>query len=400
MRENIASAFRSIWSHKVRSLLTLFGVVIGVSSVTTLIALGQGLKSDVASLIQGFGTNVVIVIPGAVSPTGGQGNPADSLKGDILTVEDVQDISALQDITHAVPMSLVSGSLRSDHSQAVSQVIAGSYPTVLQAFQTVPLETGRMFTSQDEAVIVLGVETASQLFPDQEALGRVVTITQTPFTVVGVLGKSKTASALATSYDTMSFIPFNQATALNKGVPAIHRIIVKVSDSADVTSTKQQVTDLLRVNHRGELNFSVLTQDDLLGLFDQFLTMATAMVSAIAGISLVVGGIGIMNIMLVTVTERTREIGLRKALGATRKAIALQFLTESIAITVLGGLIGLAISMAVGLAISSKTPLQPQFTADILLITLAISLCIGSIFGLWPALHAAKKDPAESLRYE
>ncbi len=153
-------------------------------------------------------------------------------------------------------------------------------------------------------------------------------------------------------------------------------------------------------NHNNEENFSVLTQDDLLGLFDQFLSLATTMVTAIAAISLVVGGIGIMNIMLITVTERTREIGLRKAVGASKGAILSQFLIEAIIITLLGGLLGLAISFVATYIISAKSSLNPEITASTITLALGISTVIGILFGLWPAMRAAQKDPIEALRRE
>ena len=187
---------------------------------------------------------------------------------------------------------------------------------------------------------------------------------------------------------------------MNKGTIAINEIIVKAADDANVPNVKTNIKKKVLALHQGEENFSVLTQDDVLKLFDQFLSLATTLVSAIAAVSLVVGGIGIMNIMLVTVTERTKEIGLRKAVGATKSAIALQFLIEAVFVTVIGGSIGLAISFGVGMLVAAKTPLSPSITPNVVIIALGLSTVIGIIFGLWPALRAASKDPIEALRYE
>ena len=400
MFENIRAAFASIWSNKLRSLLTLLGVVIGVSSVTILVALGQGLKNDVSGLIQGFGTNVAVVVAGKIDTKGNAGtNPANFVSGDILTLADVAAIQKVPDVAHVAPVSLVPGNLKTA-DQNISAIVFGTTPNFLDSLQLLSLGGGRMFSDNDTKVIVLGNQTKQQLFGDGEALGKTVNLGSEDLTVVGVLAKPAKTTALSSEYDAVSIIPFDEAKVLNKGQTKIARIIVKASDSADMKKVKSALHQALLTGHAGEEDFTVLTQDDILSLFDQFLNLATAMVSAIAGISLVVGGIGIMNIMLVTVTERTREIGLRKAVGATRGAILLQFLTEAIVVTLVGGLIGLGVAFAVAQVIALKTPLKPEFSLTVIELTVAISVVIGSIFGLWPALRAAKKDPIEALRYE
>jgi putative ABC transport system permease protein len=257
-------------------------------------------------------------------------------------------------------------------------------------------------TDEASRVIVLGKSAADGLFPDGNVIGQKVTINATEFTVIGTLAKpsSTSSSVFGSSLDTFNLIPFGQATVMNKNQVKIMRILAKASDSANVKTKKTDIHNLLLSLRNGEENFTVLTQDDLLGLFDQFINLATSLVSAIATISLVVGGIGIMNIMLVTVTERTREIGLRIAVGATKGAILVQFLTEAVVITLMGGLIGLGISVVVARIISFKTPLHPVFSIQVVLATVAISVVIGVIFGIWPALRAAGKDPIEALRYE
>lgn len=399
----VRNALISIWSNKVRSVLTVLGVVIGVTSVTTLVSLGEGLKKDVSASIRGFGTNVITVISGKIntsSPNQANTNPANFIAGDILTLGDVKSIEAISDVQTVTPVSLVSGSIKYEDKLAVPTLF-GAYPNLLEAIEILPLDSGRMFRTQNEGnVIILGPNAKTDLFGDTDPIGQTVTIGKDDFEVIGTLGKSKTVGLFGSEFDAISIIPFDSATRLNKDQVKIMRIVIKAAESADVEAVRDQVASRLRLNHDNEEDFTVLTQEDLLSLFSQFLNLATTMVSAIAAISLIVGGIGIMNIMLVTVTERTKEIGLRKAVGATKFAILIQFLTEAIIITFVGALIGLAITFIASAIIRAKTELQPVTSWEVIGIAVGISVIVGIIFGLWPAVRAANKDPIEALAYE
>lgn len=404
MLDNIKNALASIWSNKVRSLLTVLGVVIGVSSVTTLVSLGQGLKNDVSKLIQGFGSNVIVVVAGKIDTSSGStagSNPANFIAGDILTQRDTEDIKSKPEILAVSPLSPTVGSLRKNDKTAPT-IVFGAYPDILQALEISKIEKGKMFERNNSGnEIVLGPQAAESLFDSEDPIGKKVEYGKRELTVIGTLAKPKTTTVLGGGeMEQLSLIPFDTAKELNKDQTKILRIIAKAKDGADVKQVKNDINTIIKKNHDGEEDFTVLTQDDILDLFGQFLTLATTMVSAIAAISLIVGGIGIMNIMLVTVTERTKEIGLRKAVGATRLAIGFQFLVEAIVITLFGGIIGLAISFTVGAIVASQTPLTPAITPEVILTAVGISVVVGIIFGLWPALRAAKKDPIEALRYE
>lgn len=402
--ESIKTALLSIWSNKVRSVLTVLGIVIGVASVTILVSLGQGLKDEVSSLIRGFGSNLMFVTAGKIDTKNtsamSNSNPANFIAGDILTVKDIEAIQKVSGVAEVAPMSLVAGVVT--HGEVtLNAVITGTYPNFNRALEIIKISEGKMFELNSSGdVVVIGPALKKQAFGDGEAVGQTIEINKTPMTVVGVFGQVEASSIFGSEFDALAVIPFDTATKFNKDRTTINRIVIKAANDAKVADVKALATAAILASHNGEDNFSVLTQDDILGLFDQFLSLATTLVSAIAAISLVVGGIGIMNIMLVTVTERTKEIGLRKAVGATKSAIALQFLVEAVFVTLIGGLIGLAISFGVGMIVAAKTPLTPSITPDVILTALGISTVVGIIFGLWPALRAAQKDPIEALRYE
>jgi putative ABC transport system permease protein len=401
MLENIKSALQSIWGNKVRSLLTLLGVVIGVTSVTTLVAMGQGLKNDVSGLIEGLGTNIVAVTAGKLDPSSGNAtNPAAFIATDILTRSDVTALKGVDGVAGAVPLGIVPG-IAKVGDKTFSPLIAGTDSDFLQVVDILKVNTGRMFEANETGVTLLAKGVATDMFGEGvDAIGKTVTVGTKTFTVVGISEEETTSSIFGSQFGTIMLIPFNDATALNKGKETINRIITKAQSAEEVNPVKERIQSTMLAQHNGEEDFTVLTQKDILGLFDKFLSLATALVSAIAAISLIVGGIGIMNIMLVTVTERTREIGLRKAIGAPRSAILVQFLVEAVIVTLVGGVIGLGISFAIGAIVTAKTPLTPAFTPSVIATALGLSIVIGAIFGIWPAMRAARKDPIEALRYE
>lgn len=405
MFKYLKSALKSIWSNKVRSFLTLLGVIIGVTSVTILIALGQGLKANVSNLIEGLGSNVIAVVGGKINTTGGGGapfggNPTSLISGNILTLHDLSQIRAIAGVSQAVPISIVASTL--EYNKTVSNpIIFGTDPAFMQTITLAKLKTGRMFTANDQKVIDLSDSEATTIFGSGvDPIGKVVQLGGQSLTVIGTLSITQSGGIFSNQSNDFSLVPFNEATSLNKGQVSIMRILARSTTQQNVQDVKQKIHDTLFADHHQVEDFSVLTQDDILGLFDQFLNLATSLVSAIAAISLLVGGIGIMNIMLVTVTERTREIGLRKAVGATKRAILSQFLIEAIVITLLGGLLGIIFAYIIGMVVQAKTTLAPQFSWQLVALSLGVSVVIGIIFGIWPAWRAANKDPIESLRYE
>jgi len=400
MIEYLKTAIQSVLANKARNILAILGVVIGVTAVTVLISLSQGLKNNVSSMIQGLGTNVLTAIGGNLDTKDiNNSNPAQLISTDILNQKDMETIQKVPGVKEVAPMSLVDSNLKKD-TKISKAMIVGVTPNFLEIVKNLKIEQGKMFDNRAKSkVVILSYDVRQSLFGTDEALEKKVKINGQEFLVLGIFAKPKTQNIFDSDFTNIAIIPFDTAKEINKDKDKIFRIIIKAHDSANVYMVKNKIREALLKNHKDE-NFTVLTQDDILNVFNGFLGLATALVSAIAAISLIVGGIGIMNVMLVTVTERTKEIGLRKSVGATSLAIAIQFLVESIIITLLGGIIGLVLAFLINTVIAAATPLKPVILFSTVLMAVGISLLVGVIFGLWPALNAAKKDPIEALRYE
>lgn len=404
MTEGFKSALKSIWGNKIRSLLTVLGIVIGVTSVVTLVSLGQGLKNEVTKLIQGFGSNIVFVVGGKIDTENPQAmqsvNPANFISGDVITRNDLDTIEKIEGVEYVAPMSLVPGSVKYEDN-LVTPVVFGTNSQFSEAVNVLKVSEGRFFTDQDDSFVALVDKVVQKnLAEDGDIVNKTIKIANHDFKVIGVLAFDAGESVFGNQFSNMVVIPQAGAKALNDNQEKILRVVVKINDNYDVNAVKSNIFNKILENHNNEEDFSVLTQDDMLSLLDTLLGLVTTMVSAIAAISLVVGGIGIMNIMLVTVTERTKEIGLRKAVGATKLEIALQFLIEAVIITLLGGLIALVISFIFSQIVAAQTSIAPDITPSIIFIALGVSAVVGIIFGLWPALRAANKDPIEALHYE
>lgn len=401
--QSILLALYSLWRNKLRSFLTMLGVVVGVFAVVTLLSIGVGLKDDVKNLIEGFGSNMVFVVAGKIDIKNPQvvTNPADFIAGDILTRKDVETIKGMLEVVNVSPLMLFPGVVKKDEKIAVATLV-GAEPEITKVMETIKVEKGRMFDSSDfeKKVVVLGQAPAKDLFGDQNPLGKNIKINKDDFEVIGVFSEPKSAGALGGSeFETITVLPISTTEKI-QGSLKIHRIVVKVKEGVEVKTAASAIEKKILDNHSGNEDFSVLTQEDILDLISKVLNLMTAAVSAIAAISLLVGGIGIMNIMLVTVTERTREIGLRKAVGATNQAILLQFLIEAGTVSGLGGVVGLALAIAGIQIIKLKTELVPVITPDAIGLAIVVSLGVGVLFGLLPALWASRKDPIEALRYE
>lgn len=400
--ESIKMALRSIWANKARSFLTMLGIIIGISAVVVLISIGEGVKQDVTRQIYDLGSNLVIVLPGKVSESSGfDQNPANIIAGDILTKADLQKVKEHPEIIAASPLMIVSGGASFENKTSAGGIVIGADEEMAQV-TALKIELGRRILNSDleQKVVVLGADPKKDLFEKENPLGKKIKIAKEEFEVIGTLQSAGQPGIFGhNEFDQFIEIPFSTAEKLAKKTQ-IHRIIAKVKEGADTKKVAADLKEQILVLHEGEDNFSVLTQEELLKLIGRLLNTLTAAVSAIAAISLLVGGIGIMNIMLVTVTERTREIGLRKAVGATKNAILFQFLIEAVVVSILGAAVAVGLAFLGTYLVDLKTNLQPVITLRAVLLAVGVGVAVGVVFGLFPAVRAAQKDPIEALRYE
>ena len=405
-------AVDSIAANKMRASLTMLGIIIGVAAVLTILGIGRGAAASILSEVASQGTTRLTISPGAVSSGGiaGAGGSAQALTmGDVAILSN-PDLHAY--VTQVVPLyggntQLVAGS---NNTQIWMTGTTAAYADV----HNLKLAEGRFLTedeiTQRSSVIVIGTTVATDLFGRPQVVGERVRINGEPFTVVGVLEESGNAGF--DSNDNSGFIPIGVAQGRIFDAPRYRGEYTVTSISADAVSeewvdaAERQIEQTLRLRHGlaadDDNDFIIRTQASLLKSINTITSTLTLLLGSIAAISLLVGGIGIMNIMLVSVTERTKEIGLRKALGAHNSDVLLQFLIESLVLTLLGGLIGIAISYGVALLVQSIPHFNFNLLIEInaLIMALGISAGCGLIFGLYPAMRATRLDPIEALRYE
>ncbi len=391
----LREALRAIWANKLRTFLTLLGILIGVFAVTTLVSLGEGVKEELTKQIADLGSNILFVVPAKLKG-GFQLNPASLFSGEILTRKDLQTIEKVEGVKKVTPIQFLGVPVFYKDKPASGAFVMGVSKDAF-SFSFLEVEKGRIFQEKDEAVVGKEVLENLGLNPEQ-ALGQKLRLKERVVSIVGIFKTKSDQSVIG--QNEMSFvvaIPIELAAEI-EGKEKIFRIMVQLEDSAEVKTVKKKIETQLQKLHREEI--SVLDQEDLVDFLGTFLSLMTALVSAIAAISLLVGGVGIMNIMLVSVTERTKEIGLRKAVGAKPKDILLQFLLEAMVLTFLGGVIGVLLSVGVLFLVSLKTPLPFLFSYKGVLIGTGVSILVGLLFGLFPAWQASRKDPIQALRYE
>jgi len=401
--ENIKIAGYALLSNKIRSILTTLGIIIGVLTISLLLSIAQGVRKGITTQIEDLGSNLVAVVPGKISGSSGF-NPASSFGVSTLTEDDFNTIKTnLKEIKNLSMGMLVTGTVKLEEKISSSSSIFAGTAEIINVLNG-EVAVGRFFNQEDlernEKVVVLGSETKEKLFGVSQAVGEEIELRGTKFKVIGVLKQKQTApSFLGATFDDLVMMPITTGWEITK-LKQIFRIMMQANTSSEVKNVKDKVNTLLLANHKGEEDFTVLTQDDILGIVGSILNILTAMISAIAAISLLVAGIGIMNIMIISITERTKEIGIRKALGATKTDILSQFLTESVILSSIGGIFGISISFLISQLISNYSQLPIYLTSKIILLSLGFSIVVGIIFGIAPAIKAANKQTVEALRYE
>ena len=401
--EAVRMAVQGVLSNRLRSLLTMLGITIGVAAVIILVAVGHGSAVAVSSRIEALGTNVVTIQPGGFGFGRGSGGFRSSFTQ--LTMKDVkalEDPTAAPDIESVTPVA--SGSVTATFGAASYSPgqFVGTTPSYEEARKS-PVEAGTFITPAEESqharVVVLGQTVVLNLFGSANPLGQTIKLNGTGFTVVGVLVPKGTNGIQ--DQDDIAIAPLTTTQDLITGVATgLSQIIVEAKSAHQVNAAQNEATSILTPTHssNGTANFRVLSQASLLQTSASTNHVFTVLLAAVAAISLLVGGIGVMNIMLVTVTERTREIGIRKALGARRTDILGQFLTESVLLSVCGGILGVAAGL-----IGSEFKIvgvQPVVESYSVLLALAVGIAVGLFFGIYPANRAASLRPIEALRYE
>jgi len=404
--QSFIEALESLSTNKLRSGLTILGIVIGVAAVISIVSIGRGAEYTITGSIQGIGTNLLFVFRGGSEEVR---NPKPLTLGDAQAIADPFQAPSIENVASTL-RSRGKVTFAGESTTTEIEGITPSYAPVrnLQVSEGEFINEGHMLGQA--SVVLLGTEVAETLFGrTEDILGETVRIEGQPFRVIGIL-ESKGGSAFSNEDDRV-LIPLTTAQQrLIRRTPRdrVDLILAQAISSDAVPQAREEVSEILRTRHRtaiGADDFTILTQEDFLDTARTITNVLTIFLGGIAGISLLVGGIGIMNIMLVSVTERTREIGLRKALGARKIDILVQFLTESSLLSFLGGVIGIGLGWAISYAVgryaeSRNTPIDPSIGLDVVLLATLFSAAVGLFFGLYPANRAANLEPVEALRYE
>jgi putative ABC transport system permease protein len=400
LREAFALAFEMLGAHRVRTALTMLGVIIGVAAIILLVSLGEGATAYITRELTGLGTNLLIITPGKTQTSGGFHPP---VAGTVrkLTYDDALALRRRASLlTDAVPVVLGTGKVRYQGASRDATVV-GITPE-FQRVRRLYVEIGQFVSDEDvdgrRRVVVLGRTVKRELFGEENPLGRFVTLADSRYRVIGIM--ERRGVSLGFDIDDLVFIPVKSAQDLFD-TDRLFEILASVRSPDEIDRAIQQVKEILIRRHGNREDFTVISQGAVLSAFTTILNILTAVLGGIAGISLLVGGIGIMNIMLVSVRERTREIGIRKAVGARRRDILSQFLLESVVLSTLGGFAGIAAGVGGAKALSLLfTYLPTRVSTWSVLLAFGFSVAVGVFFGVYPARRAALLDPIQALRYE
>lgn len=387
---------------KTRAFLTMLGVAIGVASITSILALSGGVNKVIGQQVADLGGSVAVIRPAAGRPSLADlsnPSPANAYSTSPLQERDVESVAALPGVEAVAPIMTLSGSIRTATTAPAESTIVATTPS-LESVSGIEIEDGQFIdsvTRQNTAVI--GAQLSVELFGTEQSIGQTFLVRGQSFTVIGVMKRqNQPINYNNIDFDTAAIISLESGKLFNSGVAQIQQINVKAAGGSNMANLDTAIAQTLQKNHDNQQDVDVFTGREITQPTSDLFRFVSVVMAVVAGISLVVGGIGIMNIMLVGVSERTREIGLRKAVGASNGTIISQFLIEALIISVLGGVLGFVGGYFVAFLVSLVIPYDPTFSWVIVGWASLLSIGVGVIFGLYPAIRAARKDPIESLR--
>lgn len=400
----VKMALHSIGTARWRSFLTMLGVVIGVMSVVTIVSLGEGVRQQLTRQINHTGSDLITVRPGQLVDRDNRGvvknvKLLNLLGSGSLSEADVETVGKTPGLDLSVPFGLMSGSPKTDDRQVSNALLIGTTPGAADALNQKVLGTFFDTDSPGTAQAVIGQRVAQDLFDQNVPIGRAFEVRGKTVVVVGVFESfSNNPLTPGMDYNTAIFLPYQFAKQTAGGQLQLYQVLARPVQGKTVTDTVDNINKQLSAAHGGQTDFTVLQASDNLAIASNALTLLTGLVAGIAAISLVVGGIGIMNIMLVSVSERTHEIGVRKSVGATNRQILGQFLTEAIVISGVGGVLGVLGALFINYILRVTTSLEPALSLSVMGWAVLVALGVGSFFGITPAIKAARKDPIDALR--
>lgn len=403
--EHVRMALSSIRSARFRSFLTMLGIIIGVISVITIMSLGEGVKRQVATQSNSVGQDLITVRPGSLAKRDAQGkidgiNLLSFLSSSKITERDLTSIVSDPNVNVAVPMSILPTSTTYANTQYKDGFVMATNEKLPEVVNR-KIEFGSFFKADDNErkVAVIGAGVAEKLFKENIPIGKSFQIRGQQFVVGGVFERfPDNPLSPDVNFNNGVFIPYGTGKMLMGEAPDFYEVLVRPTNAGQTDAAITSISNAVRSNHEGQDDFTVLRQEELASVANRVIHIVTAGISAMAAIALLVGGVGIMNVMLVSVTERTREIGIRKAVGATNRQIQNQFLIEAIVLSVWGAIIGVFGAGIINLLFRILTNFEPIITWQSVLLSTAASILVGVVFGFIPAVKAARKDPIESLR--
>lgn len=398
--EYLKMSISSIRSARFRSALTMFGIIVGVSSVVTIVSLGEGVRQQINQQAGDVGDSLIVIRPG--KKTNAKIISLDSLRNftsgaGSLSAKDWQDTAKASGVASVAPVGVISGIASYEDREYTGSLIAST--SNLPTFLNQKVEYGEFFDdeSNDKKVAIIGRDVAERLFEQNVPIGRKLSIRGVDYTVQGVFEQQYSSTFSAININSAIVLPYAAAQGVSDNIQLL-QLFVEAKSPSEVEQTAESIRQTLIKNHAGQEDFTVLEREEALESTNEIFYQLTVFIAGVAFISFIVGGIGIMNIMFATVSERTREIGIRKAIGATNKQILGQFVSEAIVVSLVGGIFGIIVSLIINGIIRVTTDLQPVITPEVAFVVFGLSALTGIISGILPAAQAARKDPITALR--